>query len=259
MDLFYRSLGQGPTLIIIHGLFGSSDNWLSQAKKFSQHYTVYLIDARNHGQSPHDSVHNYTVMSQDLMNFIDTHKLVQPFVLGHSMGGKLVMKFLSLFPGKIAKAIVADISPRYYTRHHDHILEGLSAIPLDTLTSRQEADDLLAQYLPGLGERQFLLKNLYRNEEGKFQWRMNLPVLLSEIDNIGEGLEPDSRIETPTLFINGGASNYVKEEDRDLMKKIFTHPVFKTIPNVGHWLHAEKPDEFISDVNEFLEGNNTTS
>ncbi len=253
MDLFYRELGEGHPLIIIHGLFGSSDNWLSQAKKLSAYYKVYLIDARNHGQSPHNLEHNYTVMSHDLIRFIETQQLSNPFILGHSMGGKLLMKFMSLYPHVAAKAIVADISPRYYTRHHDHILEGLTSIPLETLGSRQEADDLLGKFIPALGERQFLLKNLYRNEEGKFKWRMNLPVLVAQIENIGEGLSLDCRIDTPTLFINGGASNYVTAEDYNLINQLFTHPFYKTIPGVGHWLHAEKPEEFIAAVTNFLE------
>jgi esterase len=252
MDLFYRALGQGQPLIILHGLFGSSDNWLSQAKKLSEHYSVYLLDARNHGQSPHDAAHNYTAMSQDLLDFIQVHQLSHPYVIGHSMGGKTVMKFLTLFPGIIAKSVVADISPRFYTRHHDHILEGLRAIPIETLNNRQEADDLLIQYLPNLGERQFLLKNLYRTEEGTFKWRMNLPVLMDQIDNIGEGLAADCRIDTPTLFINGGDSNYVQEKDVALIKTIFPHSIFKTIPHAGHWLHAEKPEAFLHDVMTFL-------
>jgi esterase len=252
MDLFYRTLGEGHPLIILHGLFGSSDNWLSQAKKLSEHYRVYLLDARNHGQSPHDAVHNYTAMSQDLLDFIHAHQLSNPYVLGHSMGGKTVMKFLSLFPGIIAKAVVADISPRFYTRHHDHILDGLKAIPIETLNTRQEADDILTLHLPNIGERQFLLKNLYRTEEGSFKWRMNLPVLINQIDNIGEGLSSDSRIDTPTLFIHGGASNYVQEKDKNLIQTYFSHNVLKTIPQAGHWLHSEKPDEFIQEVMEFL-------
>ncbi len=252
MNLFYRTLGQGHPLIILHGLFGSSDNWLSQAKKLAERYTVYLLDARNHGQSPHDEAHNYTVMSQDLLTFIEDHQLSKPYVIGHSMGGKTVMKFLSLFPDKIAKAVVADISPRYYPRHHDHIIAGLNAIPVKTLNNRQDADVILAQHLTNLGERQFLLKNLYRTEDGSFQWRMNLPVLIDQIENIGEGLDSSCRIETPTLFINGGASKYVQAKDHELMKELFMHAVFKTIPDAGHWLHAEKPDEFIQAVTEFL-------
>lgn len=252
MNLFYRELGEGHPLIILHGLFGSSDNWLSQAKKLAEQYHVYLLDARNHGQSPHDGAHNYTAMSEDLLTFIEDKHLANPYVLGHSMGGKTVMKFLSLFPGKIAKAVVADISPRYYTRHHEHIIAGLHAIPINSLNNRQDADLILAQHLSNLGERQFLLKNLYRTENGAFKWRMNLPVLVDQIENIGEGLDSSCRIETPTLFINGGASHYVQATDQALIREIFKHAVFKTIPDVGHWLHAEKPDEFIQAVSEFL-------
>ena len=252
MELFCRELGEGHPLIIMHGLFGSSDNWLTQAKKLSEDYKVYLIDARNHGQSPHDSAHNYTVISQDIMEFIKKHKLVNPYMIGHSMGGKALMKFLCLYPDIIKKAIVADISPRFYPRHHEHIIDGLSAITLNTLSSRQEADDILAAYLPNLGERQFLLKNLYRNENGNFQWRMNLDVLVQEIDNIGEGLDSNCRVYTPTLFINGGASDYVKVEDQTLISALFSKSSFITISGAGHWLHAEKPEEFLNHVKQFL-------
>ena len=252
MELFCRELGEGHPLIIMHGLFGSSDNWLTQAKKLSEDYKVYLIDARNHGQSPHDKAHNYTVISQDIMEFIKKHNLVNPYMIGHSMGGKALMKFLCLYPDIIKKAVVADISPRFYPRHHDHITDGLSTITLNTLSSRQEADDILAAYLTNLGERQFLLKNLYRNENGNFQWRMNLEVLVQEIDNIGEGLDSNCRVDTPTLFINGGASNYVNAGDQTLISALFSKSSFITIPGAGHWLHAEKPEEFLNHIKQFL-------
>ncbi|MDB5273386.1 MAG: alpha/beta hydrolase fold containing protein [Chitinophagaceae bacterium] len=252
MKLFFREMGHGPDLIILHGLFGSSDNWLSQAKILANEYHVILPDARNHGQSPFSAEHNYTVMCEDLMELITSLHLSHPFIIGHSMGGKTLMKFLELYPTIVAKAVVADISPRYYTKHHDHILNGLAHIPVDTLESRQAADQILSQYLPELSERQFLLKNLYRNEEGHFKWRINLPVLTQEIENIGEGLSDQLSIDTPVLFLHGGSSNYVTERDLPLISKIFKHYQIKTIEGVGHWLHSEKPQEFIRDVDTFF-------
>jgi esterase len=255
MKLFYREMGQGPDLIILHGLFGSSDNWLSVAKILAKDYRVILPDARNHGQSPFSPLHNYTVMSEDLMELITTLKIQHPFVIGHSMGGKTLMKFLSLYPGIVAKAVVADMSPRYYTKHHDHILNGLASISLATLGSRQVADQLLSEHIKNLGERQFLLKNLHRDENGKFNWRINLEVLTKEIENIGEGLPENTRIETPVLFLHGGASNYLTERDIPLISRIFKNYQIQTIADVGHWLHAEKPDEFIQDVITFFKSN----
>ena len=171
------------------------------------------------------------------------------------MGGKTLMKFLSLYPGVVSKAVVADISPRYYSKHHDHILNGLASIPILTLNSRQIADQLLSQHINEIGERQFLLKNLYRDENGQFHWRINLEVLTKEIENIGEGLEEDTHIETPVLFLHGGASNYLTERDLPLIAKIFTNYQIQTIEGVGHWLHAEKPQEFIQDVLTFFKSN----
>jgi esterase len=255
MKLFFREMGQGPDLIILHGLFGSSDNWLSVAKVLANDYRVILPDARNHGQSPFSPEHNYTVMSEDLMELITSLNLKHPFVIGHSMGGKTLMKFLSLYPHIVAKAVIADISPRYYTKHHDHILTGLASIPVSTLESRQVADQLLSQHLQDVGERQFLLKNLYRDENGHFRWRINLEVLTKEIENIGEGLNETTSIETPTLFLHGGASNYVTERDLPLIAGIFKNYKIQTIDGAGHWLHAEKPQEFIQDVITFFKSN----
>lgn len=252
MKLFFREMGQGPDLIILHGLFGSSDNWLSVAKVLANDYRVILPDARNHGQSPFAPIHNYSVMSEDLMELISSLNLHRPNVIGHSMGGKTLMKFLSLYPGVVSKAVVADISPRYYKRHHDHILTGLASIPVETLDSRQTADQLLAKQIQDLGERQFLLKNLYRDENGQFHWRINLEVLTKEIENIGEGLSEENSIDTPVLFLHGGASNYLTEKDIPLISKIFKNYRIQTIDGVGHWLHAEKPQEFIQDVLTFF-------
>jgi len=255
MKLFFREMGQGPDLIILHGLFGSSDNWLSVAKVLANEYRVILPDARNHGQSPFSSEHNYTVMCEDVMELITFLNLQHPFIIGHSMGGKTLMKFLSLYPGIVAKAVIADISPRYYSKHHDPILNGLTSIPIQTLESRQLADQLLSAHIQDVGERQFLLKNLYRDENGQFRWRINLEVLAKEIENIGEGLTETIPIETPTLFLHGGASNYLTEKDLPLIASIFKNYRIQTIEGVGHWLHAEKPQEFIQDVITFFKSN----
>jgi len=252
MKLFFREMGQGPDLIILHGLFGSSDNWLSIAKVLANEYRVILPDARNHGQSPFSPTHNYTVMSEDLMELITSLNLTNPFVIGHSMGGKTLMKFLTLYPKVVRKAIVADISPRYYTKHHDHILNGLASIPIQTLDSRAQADQLLSSQIQEIGERQFLLKNLYRDENGSFRWRINLEVLAQEIENIGEGLSSDGQVDTPVLFLHGGASNYLTERDVPLISSIFKDYQIQTIEGAGHWLHAEKPQEFIHGVNAFF-------
>jgi esterase len=252
MKLYYRELGEGKPLIIQHGVFGSSDNWLTVAKNFAADHKVYLLDARNHGQSPRSDEFNYKVMSDDLMEFIRDHQIENPLIIGHSMGGKIAMRFMADHPAFNAAYIVADISPRYYKRHHDQILEGLNSLDIHSLKSRQEADDKLSAYIPEVFVRQFLLKNLYRNQEGTFDWRINLPVITRDIDNVGEALGDDLKITHPVLFIRGALSDYIKESDKELIQKIFSNVQIATIEGSGHWIQAEKPEEFISDVRAFM-------
>ena len=252
MKLHYREMGEGAPLIILHGLFGSSDNWLSVGKELSQDYKIYLLDQRNHGDSPHSSSFTYVDMATDLKEFIGEHGIKDPVIMGHSMGGKTVMKFALSYPDLLKKLIVVDIAPRYYPVHHDVILQGLQAIDVDALKTRREADATLAEYVPELGVRQFLLKNLGRNTEGGYEWKINLPVINDKIENVGEGLQEEDRFEKPTLFINGAASGYIKKADKPLIQQIFPQSEVQTIEGAGHWVHAEKPEEFVEKVKSFL-------
>ena len=252
MILHYREMGEGAPLIILHGLFGSSDNWLSVGKELSQDYKVYLLDQRNHGDSPHSPSFTYADMAADLEEFIVEHEMKDPVIMGHSMGGKTVMKFALTHPELLKKLIVVDIAPRYYPVHHDVILQGLQAIEVEALKTRREADATLAEYVPELGVRQFLLKNLGRNTEGGYEWKMNLPVISEQIENVGEGLGEGDRFEKPTLFINGAASGYIKEADKPMIRGIFPNSEVETIEGAGHWVHAEKPEEFVEKVRTFL-------
>jgi esterase len=252
MKLFYRELGEGEPLVILHGVFGSSDNWFTVSKTLAEDHKVYLVDARNHGHSPRASEFNYDVMSQDLELFLKDHSIKDPVIIGHSMGGKTVMKFASKYPDMLKKIIVVDISPRYYKRHHDSILEGLKSIDLKQLSSRQQADEQLAKFEEDPGVRQFLLKNLYRNQDNEFDWRINLEVIDKNIDNVGEALPENTRINIPALFIKGSKSRYIKEEDEKLITKIFPNVSIETIEGAGHWVQAEKPQQFIEVVKRFL-------
>lgn len=251
MKLNYRELGEGTPIVILHGVFGSSDNMLSQAKVLAEDYKVYLLDQRNHGSSPHSDDFTYKDMSEDLKEFLEDKNLENPLIVGHSMGGKTVMKFAVDNPDFEARYIVMDISPKPYNRHHDEILDGLNSIDVENLISRQEADKQLSQYVPELGVRQFLLKNLDRTDEG-FKWKINLSVITEKIDNIGEGLAEGDQSEKPFLFIKGNNSNYIKDKDEDLIKSHFPNSEIKGIDGAGHWLHAEKPKEFIGMVSEFM-------
>ncbi len=251
MNLFFRESGQGNPLVILHGLFGSSDNWFTLAKTFSLHYKVFLIDQRNHGQSPHSDEFNYRLLTEDLEEFLSSHSIVDPLVIGHSMGGKTAMNLAVKRPDSIDKLIVVDIVPKSYPVHHDHILDGLEAIDLNKLSSRTEADQILSKFIPEPDVRQFLLKNLSRKTDGGFEWKINLKAIDNHIEEIGEGMQYTGKFEKPTLFIKGAKSNYYATGDEELIKSIFPKTTFSTL-DAGHWVQAEKPVEFANTVMEFL-------
>lgn len=253
MGLFYREIGEGQPMVVLHGVFGSSDNWLTVSKELAEKNKVFLVDQRNHGQSFHSPDFNYTELAKDLADFIKEHDIADPIIIGHSMGGKTAMNFASLYPESLKKLIVVDISPRYYRKHHEQILDGLNSINLKELKSRQEADQQLSKFIPEIPVRQFLLKNLYRNHNNEFSWRINLDVLTEKIENIGDPLKENVKISIPTLFIKGSESKYISAKDEELMKEIFSDVQIKTIEGASHWVHAEKPKEFIEALRDFLE------
>ncbi len=250
MKLFFRESGQGEPLIILHGLFGSSDNWYTHAKTFATHFKVYLVDQRNHGQSPHSDEFDFKALTLDLEEFIAEHNIEKPIILGHSMGGKTAMNFAVKNPDKLSKLVVVDIVPKYYPVHHDQILEGLEAINIQTLASRNEADQILSQYVPEPDVRQFLLKNLSRTENG-FEWKINISGIDKNIENIGADMQYPGTYDGPALFVKGAKSNYYKPGDEATITKIFPKAVIETI-DTGHWVQAEKPQEFAQMVLSFL-------
>jgi pimeloyl-ACP methyl ester carboxylesterase len=254
MKLFsrqYQSTGNAPSLIILHGLFGSSDNWLPQAKMFSTQYNVYVVDLRNHGQSPHDDGFDYAAMVSDLLTFVEDHQIEDPVVLGHSMGGKAAMNFAIKHPDKLSKLIVVDIAPRAYNLEHYDIADGLKAIPIHEITTRAEADEKLSTYVPEADVRQFLLKNLQRNPEKGFSWKINLPVITDKLSNVGLDLYASGTFDKSTLFIRGSRSKYIRDEDRDRIKELFPKSHLITM-DTGHWVQAEKPKEFVDTVMQWL-------
>ena len=251
MKLNFKKVGEGEPLVILHGLFGSLDNWMTLAKKLGEHFEVFVVDARNHGQSPHSDDFNYDIMADDLYGFLIEHQIIDPIILGHSMGGKTAMQFAMNYPNKLSKLIVADIAPKTYSVHHSNIIDGLLSIDLGAINTRKGADEQLSKTIDDFSTRQFLLKNLYWIEKNKLAWRFNLPVINSEIEIIGQGLENIEVFEKPTLFIHGEKSNYIKESDFDTIKDIFPNTGIKTL-NTGHWIHAEKPTEFLQIVSSFL-------
>jgi pimeloyl-ACP methyl ester carboxylesterase len=244
MKLFSREYGQGYPLVILHGLFGSLDNWMTQAKLFSATYKVYAVDLRNHGLSPHSDTFDYPSMVDDLSEFFDHHQLTDAFLIGHSMGGKVAMNFALSQPDRVKKLIVVDISPRPYNLEHYDIITGLNAIPIERVSSRNNADEILAQYVSGIETRQFLLKNLRRKDEG-FEWKMNLPVITKKLANIGVDIYVDATFDKPVLFVRGAYSTYIPDSDWPRISEIFPNALLETM-ETGHWVQAEQPKEFVS-------------
>lgn len=244
MQLHYRKMGEGQPLIILHGLFGSSDNWQTHGKKLAEYFQVFLVDQRNHGQSDWSDDFSYDIMADDLHDLIEKEELEDIIIVGHSMGGKTAMTYAQKYESKIDKLVIVDMGVKSYPVHHDVIIEGLKAIDLDVIDSRGAAEDKLSEYIDNKAIRQFLLKNLYWKEKGKLGWRINIPVLDKKMDNIVSAL-PKKEVLTPTLFMRGGQSNYILEEDEEQLKKAFPISEIFTIEKAGHWIHAEAPKEFI--------------
>lgn len=253
MELYYRTLGAGQPVIILHGLMGSSDNWLTVSKPLAEKYELFIVDQRNHGRSPWAEEMNYDVMVNDLLEFIQQHHIKNPVIIGHSMGGKVAMKFATEHPELLSKLIVVDIAPRYYAPHHQDVLAGLNAIDLYTLQNRVEADQILAEHITSPDVRQFLLKNLYRNEENQFAWRINLQVINEQIDHIGEALNTNATFEKPALFISGALSDYITDTDKPEIKAAFLQSKVVVIPNANHWVQATQPLAFLNAVTEFID------
>jgi esterase len=251
MKLFFREYGNGKPIVILHGLFGSSDNWLTQAKLLSSEYKVYTVDLRNHGQSPHDNEFTYQAMVEDLRELFEELSLSDVTLIGHSMGGKAAMNFALAYPSKVERLVVVDIAPRVYDLEHYVIADGLAAIPINEITSRNEAEEALKNYVSDSGTRQFLLKNLQRKAEGGFTWKINLPVIRQQLSNIGVDLLIEGKFSKPTLFVRGANSSYVLDADLKKIKDIFPASIVKTM-DTGHWVQAEKPQEFVQEVTSWL-------
>jgi pimeloyl-ACP methyl ester carboxylesterase len=251
MKLNFKKIGKGKPLLILHGLFGSSDNWGSLGKKFAENNLVYLVDLRNHGRSPYSKEMSYDLMADDLLELIQDENINSPIILGHSMGGKAALLFAEKYPKYLEKLIVADIGIKAYPMHHDEILKGLNSVKLHEISSRNQAQQSIQSHIENLGIQQFLLKNLYWIEKGKLAWRMNLKVIEK---NIGEILVKINvqKNSVSTLFVRGEMSNYILEDDFQNILESFPNGAIKTIPKVGHWLHAENPTEFYKIVREFI-------
>jgi pimeloyl-ACP methyl ester carboxylesterase len=245
-------LGKGEPLIVLHGFLGMGDNWKTLALKFSDTYEVHLVDQRNHGRSFHDDDFSYEDMVEDLLRYIESKNLNRVTILGHSMGGKTGMLFAVEHPDLVNKLIVADIAPRFYPLHHQHILEALNAVDFEKVTLRNDIEEIFKKHISEMGVRQFLLKNVYRNSEGKLSYRFNLEALEAQIDEVGVALPSRSVFEGPVLFLKGENSGYIGPDDEGLIHAHFPTSEIISISNSGHWLHAENPVDFYNNVVRFL-------
>lgn len=254
MELFCRHVGHGEPLIILHGLFGSSDNWMTIAHKLGEKGNVFIPDLRNHGQSFHSETWTYEAMVEDIWNLIEKYHIENPIILGHSMGGKIAMQFAVSFPNIVKKLVVVDIAPKFYPVHHRQILQGLNALDLTTISTRFEANDKLSKYIGDAAVRQFLLKNLVRKENGGFNWKINLSIMTEQIENVGHTLSPGKlKFKEPTLFIKGLNSDYITPEEYKLIAEIYPNNFIATIKDAGHWVHVENTPQFLKVLENFIE------
>lgn len=253
MEILHSTIkGAGKPMLILHGYFGMSDNWKTLGNQFSEDYEVHLIDQRNHGRSFHSKRFNYEVLVADLYAYIQHHQLEKVHLLGHSMGGKTAMLFSVTHSEMVDKLMIADISPRKYEPHHNAILAGLNSIDFSIQTSRSLVDAKLAELIPEVGVRQFLLKNVYWIEKGKLAFRFYLKSLTENNIHIGDPLPDGASFEGKTLFLKGAKSGYISEPELPIITAYFPKAKVVSIANAGHWLHAENPTDFYNAVVAFL-------
>ncbi len=253
MNLHANIFGQGAPFLILHGFLGMGDNWKTLGKKIAiEGFEVHLLDQRNHGRSFHSDDFSYDLMVQDLKEYCEAHDLKKVNLLGHSMGGKTAMLFASKYSELMDNLIVADIGPKHYPLHHQDILDGLASLDFETLKSRGEVDQELSAYVSDVGVRMFLLKNLYWVDKGVLGLRMHLDALIKNASEIGVALPENKGFDGNTLFLKGEKSNYILTDDLVRIRKQFPNLIIKEISNSGHWLHAENPDKFLSEVLEFV-------
>ncbi|MBL4605115.1 MAG: alpha/beta fold hydrolase [Flavobacteriaceae bacterium] len=250
--LHSKIVGQGQPFLILHGYFGMGDNWKSLANEFGEHFEMHLIDQRNHGRSFHADDFDYDLLAEDVYNYINHHNLEKIILLGHSMGGKTAMLFAVEYPELVDKLIIADISPRYYQPHHNEILKGLGSINFSIQNTRRLVDEKLAELIPEIGVRSFLLRNVYWREKGVLDFRFNLQSLTENNAEVGNALPSFTNFEGKALFLAGGNSGYITESEVPIIKAHFPKAQIETIANAGHWLHADNPKAFYESVMEFL-------
>ena len=252
MKLYHQHFGTGYPMIILHGLFGMSDNWVALAKKFSSYFSVHVIDQRNHGRSGWHDVFNYEALVDDVLMFMDDHAIEEAILLGHSMGGKTAMQFALDYPEKTSKLIVADMSADEYSHKHDTLIEAMLSIDLSSLEKRSDVSKQMKNVITDDRIRQFLMKNLHWKDRSTLGWKANLQVINENLQEVFRAIDSPVSFDKPSLFIRGGNSPYIREKHIPRIKRLFANSRIETIEGASHWLHAEKPDDFYQLAIDFL-------
>lgn len=248
--------GSGKPLMVLHGVFGMSDNWSSFGTVFSDYFEVHLIDLRNHGRSFHTDDFNYELMVEDMYQYIQHHQLTEIHLLGHSMGGKVALFFTQKYEHLVSKLIIVDIAPKFYPIHHQQIIDALTSVDFDFVISRKQTDEILSKSIKEEGVKQFLLKNLYWKTPNQLAFRVNVKSIAQNIHHLGTEVIFSQPIKIQTLFIKGAQSNYMLQEDFESIQDHFEQVQIQSIKNAGHWVHAENPADFNQAVLNFLLLNN---
>ncbi len=253
MKLHYKKYGFGPPIVILHGLFGMGDNWRTVTKMLEKQNQCILPDLRNHGRSPHDPVMNFEVMTADIKELIEDLHLTKSIMLGHSMGGKVAMDFAMKYPEWIEKLIVVDIAPKVYSPAHDEVIQAIESIDPGRMKDRNDVENSFARFLgKDQATIQFLMKNLARLPEGGFAWKSNMTGIINAYEQLSVDIKITQTFGKPTLFVRGENSNYILDDDWPRILEIFPSAHLITIPNAGHWVHADAPDAFANEVLGFL-------
>ena len=252
MKLYFHVTGHGLPLFILHGLFGSGDNWYTLSNFFGERFKVFAVDQRNHGRSPHSDQLNYKAMADDLNDLLIHENLNSACLIGHSMGGKAAMQFALTYPEKVRKLIVVDIAPKAYPPQHDKIFEAMFSLKPNQYKTRAELDSALSEHISDFAVRQLLLKNVSRDDEGIFKWKIDVQSIHKNYSRISEAISSTNQFTGPTLFIRGEKSSYVLDDDIPQIKTLFPQTRFVTVENAGHWVHAEAPQKFAEVAMEFL-------
>ncbi|KAF9169344.1 hypothetical protein BGX21_010146 [Mortierella sp. AD011] len=242
-------------IVILHGLFGSKQNWgaLSKAMASRLNTQVFAVDLRNHGESGHSQEHDYHNMANDVACFLKEQNLEKPIVIGHSMGGKVAM-YLALNHTPMDRVVVVDMAPvkvRLSSEFAGYVAV-MKEIQQARVKKQSEADNIMKKSVPDLSVRQFLLTNLKKDTKEGYGFRIPIDILGGKLENLGQFdfAAGEDKYEGKILIIKGNKSGYVRDKDTELIKTFFPQVRIEGL-DAGHWVHAEKSEEFLKLVTEF--------